>query len=93
MTRAEYELNRPGIVEIDCDNVRHQLTQHRQFESTDPMVVVEGQGMRVRDSKGNATKDNKPSTQTRTRSAKKTGKAATKPKVQEVRTGGARCAS
>jgi len=41
----------------------------------------------------NATKDIKPSTQTRTRSAKKTGKVERESKVQEVRTGGAHGAS
>ncbi len=53
MARAESEVNKPTIVDIDRENVWHHLIQHRQFDSTDPMVVVEGQGMRVRDSKGN----------------------------------------
>jgi len=53
MSRAESELNQPTIVEIDRHNVWHHLTQHQQFDAADPMVVVEGQGMRVRDSKGN----------------------------------------
>ena len=40
------------IVAIDRDNVWHHLTQHQIFDSTDPMVIVEGDGMRVRDATG-----------------------------------------
>jgi len=53
MARAENEVSQQSIIDIDRDNVWHHLIQHRQFDSTDPMVIVEGQGMRVRDSDGN----------------------------------------
>jgi taurine-pyruvate aminotransferase len=53
MARADSELEQPTIVDIDRENVWHHLIQHAQFDSTDPMVVVDAQGMRVRDSKGN----------------------------------------
>jgi taurine-pyruvate aminotransferase len=31
----------------------HHLIQHQQFDAADPMVIVEGQGMRIRDAAGN----------------------------------------
>ncbi len=42
-----------NISETDRTNVWHHLTQHQVFESSNPMVIVEGRGMRVTDSKGN----------------------------------------
>ena len=53
MARAATGMEQRNIVDIDRENVWHHLTQHRAFDDADPMVVVEGQGMRVRDSKGN----------------------------------------
>ena len=40
------------IISDDRANVWHHLVQHRPFEDSDPMVVVEGKGMRLRDAKG-----------------------------------------
>jgi taurine-pyruvate aminotransferase len=53
MARAETKLNQPTIVDIDRENVWHHLIQHQQFDAADPMVIVEGQGMRIRDAAGN----------------------------------------
>jgi len=36
----------------DRDHVWHHLVQHQPFEKNDPMVIVEGKGMRVKDAKG-----------------------------------------
>jgi len=36
-----------AIVEADRANVWHHLTQHKKFESTDPLIIIEGKGMRV----------------------------------------------
>jgi taurine-pyruvate aminotransferase len=40
------------VVEIDRQRVWHHLTQHRPFEQNDPLVVIEGRGMRVTDANG-----------------------------------------
>ena len=40
------------IIAIDKKHVWHHLTQHKAFENTDPIVFVEGKGMRVTDIKG-----------------------------------------
>ena len=37
----------------DRDHVWHHLLQHSPFEQKEPMVIVEGKGMRVKDAKGN----------------------------------------
>lgn len=36
----------------DRDYVWHHLVQHKPFEQNDPMVIVEGKGMRIKDAKG-----------------------------------------
>ena len=36
-----------AIVEADKANVWHHLTQHKKFETTDPLIVIEGKGLRV----------------------------------------------
>jgi len=41
-----------GILELDRSRVWHHLTQHKPFEQVDPLVIVEGKGMRVTDAKG-----------------------------------------
>lgn len=46
-------LDTQQIIDNDRDHVWHHLTQHKPFEESDPMVIVEGKGMRVRDAKGN----------------------------------------
>ena len=40
------------VINDDRNNVWHHLVQHRPFEESGPMVVVEGEGMRIRDAKG-----------------------------------------
>jgi taurine-pyruvate aminotransferase len=42
----------PDIIGTDRDNIWHHLTQHQPLEISDPMVIVSGKGMRVRDAKG-----------------------------------------
>ena len=40
------------IARLDRDHVWHHLTQHKPFEDADPMMIVEGKGLRVWDAKG-----------------------------------------
>ena len=40
------------MVEADRAHVWHHLSQHKQYETVDPRVIVEGKGMRVWDAKG-----------------------------------------
>ena len=40
------------ILDNDKSHVWHHLVQHKPFESNDPMVIVEGNGMRVKDING-----------------------------------------
>ncbi len=40
------------IVENDRAHVWHHLSQHKKYETTDPLIVVEGKGMRFWDSNG-----------------------------------------
>ena len=40
------------IIALDKKHVWHHLTQHKAFENADPIVFVEGKGMRVTDIKG-----------------------------------------
>ncbi|MCP3661340.1 MAG: aminotransferase class III-fold pyridoxal phosphate-dependent enzyme [Gammaproteobacteria bacterium] len=46
-------LDTAQIISSDRAHVWHHLTQHKPYENTDPMVVVEGKGMRIKDAKGN----------------------------------------
>lgn len=41
-----------GVVEADREHIWHHLSQHKQYETVDPRVIVEGKGMRVWDAKG-----------------------------------------
>ncbi len=34
-------------IQHDRDHVWHHLTQHKKFETVDPLVIIEGKGMRV----------------------------------------------
>ena len=36
-----------AIVEADRKNVWHHLTQHKKFETADPLIIIEGKGMHV----------------------------------------------
>ena len=40
------------VVAADRAHVWHHLSQHKQYETIDPRVIVEGRGMRVWDAKG-----------------------------------------
>ncbi|MFZ5710933.1 MAG: hypotaurine--pyruvate aminotransferase Tpa [Pseudomonadota bacterium] len=40
------------VVAADKAHVWHHLSQHKQYETIDPRVIVEGRGMRVWDAKG-----------------------------------------
>lgn len=40
------------VVEADRAHVWHHLSQHKQYESADPRIIVEGKGMKVWDAKG-----------------------------------------
>ncbi|MCY4152094.1 MAG: aminotransferase class III-fold pyridoxal phosphate-dependent enzyme [Aestuariivita sp.] len=40
------------IVEADRDHLWHHLSQHKQYESTDPRIIVEGRGICVWDQHG-----------------------------------------
>lgn len=40
------------IIENDRKHVWHHLSQHKKYETVDPMIVVEGKGMRFWDAKG-----------------------------------------
>ena len=46
------EFDLAKVVSDDKAHVWHHLTQHKPFEQNDPMVVVEGKGMRVWDATG-----------------------------------------
>jgi taurine-pyruvate aminotransferase len=41
-----------GVIEADRAHVWHHLSQHKQYETVDPRVIVEGRGLRVWDAKG-----------------------------------------
>ena len=41
-----------GVVAADRAHVWHHLSQHKQYETVDPRVIVEGKGLRVWDAKG-----------------------------------------
>ena len=47
-----YENDYSGIVKADRANVWHHLTQHKKFESVDPLIIIEGKGNRVWNQKG-----------------------------------------
>ena len=40
------------VIEADRAHVWHHLSQHKQYETVDPRVIVEGKGMKVWDAKG-----------------------------------------
>lgn len=40
------------IVEADRAHVWHHLTQHKKFETVDPLIIIEGKGMRVWNTNG-----------------------------------------
>ncbi|MEM0900680.1 MAG: aspartate aminotransferase family protein, partial [Pseudomonadota bacterium] len=36
-----------AIIEADKAHVWHHLMQHKKFDDTDPLMIIEGKGMRV----------------------------------------------
>lgn len=40
------------MIKQDKENLWHHLTQHKIFETSDPMIIVEGNGLRIKDIKG-----------------------------------------
>lgn len=40
------------MIKMDKENLWHHLTQHKVFETSDPLIIVEGNGLRIRDIKG-----------------------------------------
>ncbi|WP_136658936.1 aminotransferase class III-fold pyridoxal phosphate-dependent enzyme [Nitratireductor sp. XY-223] len=40
------------VIESDRTHVWHHLSQHKRYENSDPLVIIEGKGMRVWDAKG-----------------------------------------
>lgn len=41
-----------AIIEADKKNVWHHLVQHKKFETVDPLIIIEGKGMRVWNTSG-----------------------------------------
>ncbi len=52
MESGFYSNDMEKIVEADRKNVWHHLSSHKKYETTDPMVVVEGKGIYVWDARG-----------------------------------------
>ena len=52
MNRAVDQLNSSEIVSDDKAHVWHHLSQHKPLQTSDPLVIVDGEGMRVRDING-----------------------------------------
>lgn len=52
MNSAVYSNDISEVVEADRAHLWHHLIQHKQFETVDPRVMVEGKGMRIWDAKG-----------------------------------------
>ncbi len=46
------EFDRDAVVGSDKAHVWHHLSQHKPYETSDPMVIVEGKGLRVWDANG-----------------------------------------
>ena len=40
------------VIEADRAHIWHHLSQHKQYETVDPRIIVEGRGLRVWDAKG-----------------------------------------
>ena len=52
MESGFYSNDMERVVEADRAHVWHHLTPHKKFETTDPLIIVEGKGMEVWDAKG-----------------------------------------
>lgn len=52
MDNAPYSNDISAVVGADRAHLWHHLIQHKQFETIDPRIIVEGKGMRVWDARG-----------------------------------------
>jgi len=52
MNRAYSEIDGAEVVNSDRSHVWHHIIQHKPLQTTDPMVIVEGKGLRVIDING-----------------------------------------
>jgi len=52
MESGFYSNDMEKIVEADRANIWHHLVPHKKFETSDPLVIVEGKGMEIWDAKG-----------------------------------------
>ncbi|MBZ0127825.1 MAG: aminotransferase class III-fold pyridoxal phosphate-dependent enzyme [Rhodobacteraceae bacterium] len=52
MESGFYSNDMEKIVEADRAHIWHHLTPHKKFETTDPLIIVEGKGIHVWDAKG-----------------------------------------
>ncbi len=52
MNRAFSEYDGSEVVSSDRAHVWHHIVQHKLMQTTDPMVIVEGKGLRVKDING-----------------------------------------
>jgi taurine-pyruvate aminotransferase len=47
MSMYESKNDYRDIVDADRDHVWHHLSQHKKYETVDPLIIIEGKGMRV----------------------------------------------
>ncbi len=52
MNRALSEVESTDVVSSDRSHVWHHIVQHKPMQTTDPMVIVEGKGLRLTDING-----------------------------------------
>ncbi|WP_419901937.1 aspartate aminotransferase family protein [Kiloniella sp.] len=52
MTLTEHTNDFSEVIENDRAHVWHHISQHKRYETVDPMVIIEGKGMNVWDAKG-----------------------------------------
>lgn len=52
MDRSDNYNDFSDVIESDRTHVWHHLSQHKKYESVDPLVIIEGKGMRVWDATG-----------------------------------------
>ena len=52
MDNAPYSNDISAVVDADRAHLWHHMIQHKQFETIDPRIIVEGKGMRVWDARG-----------------------------------------
>ncbi|HEY5718099.1 MAG TPA: aminotransferase [Motiliproteus sp.] len=53
MTYDATQFDASTVIANDKKHVWHHISNHKPYETSDPMVIVKGQGMRVWDAKGN----------------------------------------